>query len=104
MLKAYLNYPNSKVSVHYDLSCRQIQKMAKPHQRVVRIDQSSISAELQRFIMEQHDFASKPAENDMWIELDFTDAEFEFAVLGYLHRIVGKRYKRFSAAKIERHC
>jgi hypothetical protein len=49
MLKAYVNYPNPKVSIHQKDSCPEIQKMKKPGQRLVRIDATSISAELQRF-------------------------------------------------------
>jgi hypothetical protein len=104
MMKAYLNHPNSKVRAHYDLSCRQFQKMAKSNQRLVRINAGSISAELQRFIMQQHNFAPNADENDMWIELDFADAEFELALLGYLLQLVGNRYKRLAAITIERHC
>jgi hypothetical protein len=49
MLKVYVNYPNTRVSVHRSLSRQQIEKMAKPFQRVVRSNAESISTELRRF-------------------------------------------------------
>ena len=35
MLKAYLNYPNSRVTVHGDSTCEEIEKMEKQGQRRV---------------------------------------------------------------------
>src|SRR5437899_5571731 len=104
MLKIYVNYPNAKVSVHRDPSCGAIQKMAKPGQRLVRIDPTSISAELQRFRAKGYTFAANPAGNDMWLGTDFGDTDFEAAVIAYVHRIIGKHYSRLAQVAIENHC
>lgn len=104
MLRAYVNYPNPKVSVHRDPSCGAIQKMAKPRQRVVRIDPQSISAELQHFRAKHYTFAANPAGNDMWLEADFGDTDFEAAVIAYVHRLIGKHYSPLARVAIEEHC
>lgn len=104
MMKAYVNYPNKKVSVHGDSSCREIEKMAKPLQRVVRIDSRSVSAELQRFGGREYRFAAKRSVNDMWIEADFGDADFEAAVLAYVHRLIGAQCEPLARAGLVRHC
>lgn len=104
MLKAYVNYPNPKVSVHHDPSCGAIRKMAKPSQRLVRIDAGSISAELQRFRAKGYTFAANPAGNDMWVEADFADPDFEAAVIAYVHRLIGRHYSPLARVAIEKHC
>ncbi len=104
MLKAYVNYPNPKVSIHHDLSCRAIQKMAKPGQRVVRIDPSSVCAELQRFRGKGYTLAANSAGNDMWLEADLGDTDFEAFVIAYVHRLIGKHYSPLAKVAIENHC
>jgi hypothetical protein len=104
MLKAYNNYPNPKVRVHHNRSCAEIQKMGKVAQRVVHIGFRTISAELQRFSNKEHTFAANPAANDMWLEIEFGDTDFEAAVLAYVHRLIGKHYSPLSKVGIEQHC
>ena len=99
-MKAYVNYPNPKVRVHQDASCGEIQKMAKPGQRLVKINTASISAELQRFATKGYTFAANPAGNDMWIEADFGDTDFE----AYVHRLIGKHYPPLAKVAVDQHC
>jgi hypothetical protein len=104
MLKAYINYPNPKISAHHDRSCGAIQKMGKANQRLIRIDRTTISAELQRFASKEYTFAANPAGNDMWLEIDFGDANFEAAVLSYVHRLIGAHYSPLAEVEIQNHC
>lgn len=104
MLRIYVNYPNPRVTVHADPSCGYVRMMDKPQQRVVRIDPSTISVEIQRFIGKQYTFASQPDSNDMWLEIDFNDREFEEAVLWYVHRCLGRHYKPLRDSQIKTHC
>jgi len=104
MLKAYLNYPNPKVSTHRDPTCGAIGKMQKGGQRRVRINPTTLSSEIQGFARKEYRFASDATANDMWIELDFGDAEFERAVLAYIHRLVSRHCTRFGEVSIEHHC
>ena len=104
MLKAYVNYPNPKVRVHRNPECGAIQMMGKPDQRLVRIAPETISTELGRFSRKEYTFATNPAGNDMWLEIDFGDAEFESAVLGYIHRLIARHYTPFARVEITDHC
>ncbi len=104
MLKAYFNYPNSRVSVHHDPFCSRIRPMGKQGQRICRINITNIRHELQKFKDKQYRFQSTSDLNDMWLEIDFQDEEFEMAVVGYICRLLGHHYKRFSDSRLEIHC
>jgi hypothetical protein len=104
MIKAYVNYPNPHITVHQDLSCEEIQKMNKPDQRYVRINIATISVELEMFDNKEYIFAAHPGANDMWLEIDFSDSEFENAVLEYIRRSIGRHYSPFSRVVVESHC
>lgn len=51
-----------------------------------------------------HQFSSRAGLNDMWLEIDFNDSEFEMAVIRYIHHLLGRYYKPFQASQIEIHC
>jgi hypothetical protein len=104
MLMAYVNYPNPRLTIHANLSCGDIQKMRKPEQRYKRIDLMSVSGELQRFQSKEYTFATNPAGNDMWLEVDFNDADFEGAVIAYVQRLIGAHYSPLARVVIDRHC
>jgi len=65
MIKAYLNYPNSRVVAHTNVLCGDVQKMAKAKQRKISIDQNSFSVEIARFERNEHHFRSQSQFNDM---------------------------------------
>jgi hypothetical protein len=50
MLTAYINYPNPHFTLHSNPTCSEVRKMQKSGQRTVRIDRSTISIELSRFV------------------------------------------------------
>lgn len=111
MLKVYLNSPGKRVTVHRDPYCSDIQKMCKSPQRYIPINITNIHHELQKFKNKQYPFQAKPAsfngiwlKNDMWLEIDFQDEEFEMAVAGYIHRLLGQYYTRFSDSHLITHC
>jgi hypothetical protein len=103
VLLAYLNYPNERVSLHAT-RCGHIQQARKPDQRRIHLNLNSLGTELQRFVEEEHSFAAQAANNDMWLDIDFGDAEFQEAVARFIHRLRAKRYKRFRDCKVEWHC
>jgi len=104
VLCAYLNYPNSKVSVHADPECGHIQQADKLAQRRVRLAHGTIGAELPRFAGGEYPFASHSGANDMWLDLDFSDLEFELALVHHIRRLLAFRYKPFADCAVERHC
>ena len=103
MLQAYLNYPNSRVSIHGDAECREIEKMQKPEQRRVNIDRQSVERELARF-KEAHDFASTAPLNDMWVIVDLGSEHEEQRVLERIKAALDARYVPFRHASLKRHC
>ena len=104
MTRAYVNYPNAKVRLHGKAGCGHVQQARKTGQRLVTVDLGSLSAELARFAQRQHAFGSSSVNNDMWIEVNVGDAEFERAVVAFIHRSLANRYQRLAAAVEEIHC
>jgi hypothetical protein len=104
MLQAYLNYPNPHVFIHRRGGCPEIGKMTKVGQRRIRIDPAAISHELQQFAAKAYPFAADRLKNDMWLEVDFGDPDFELAVVEHVRHLVGMHYTPFAAVKVETHC
>lgn len=103
MLMVYLNSPNSRISAHRSPNCSRIQVMQKPNQRHCRIDATSISTELAKFANKQYRFQSTADLNDLWLEIDFGDEDFERAVLSYVLRLLGRHYS-FAKGRVRPHC
>lgn len=104
MIKVYVNYPNSKVTVHTDANCNSVQMQKKADQRYIKINAETISKELMNFQNRKYRFAADPEFNDMWLEIDFGNCEFEEAVANYIHSLLGKRYGPFARIKLDNHC
>ena len=104
MLKAYINYPNAYVTIHADCKCASVQQRHKRDQRVVRVGVSNLSGELTKFGAKDYIFKSQAEANDMWLHVDFGDAEFERAVVKHIRQLLGSHYTRIGRAKVEVHC
>jgi len=104
MLKAYLNYPNSRVTAHFDPDCSNIQPHRKSGQRHTRIDIATVSEVLTNFRNGVYAFAANPERNDMWLEISFGDPEFEQAVLTHICGLLGMHYSRFAGVRQTVHC
>ena len=103
MLQAYLNYPNSRVTVHGESTCEEIEKMEKLGQRRVYIDRNSLEGEVARF-RAAHGFASTAPLNDMWVTVDLGNLLEEQRVLDRIVAILAGRYAPFGRAVPSRHC
>ena len=103
-MKVYVNYPDRKFSIHRDPLCREVRKRRKPGQRHIRIDVNSGSTELGRFANKKHTFSSNSGANDMWLDIEFDDADFEKSVLKYVRQLIGKHYAPLGKAKLTTHC
>ena len=104
MLKAYINYPNSRATAHFDPNCGAIQAQQKANQRYCRINIEAISEELKNFHDKKYPFASFQERNDMWLEIEFNNRAFELAVLEYVCNLLGFHYTPFERLKPEIHC
>ncbi len=103
MLKAYLNYPNSRVTIHGDLTCAEIQKTRKQGQRSIYIDRNCRDGEIARF-QAAHRFASTTLLNDIWVTVNLEDVLEEQRVLDRIVAILVGRYAPFGHAVPSRHC
>jgi hypothetical protein len=103
VLYAYLNYPNARVSLHGTL-CGHIQQAQKTDQRRIVLNPDSLGTELRRFVKQEHDFAAQATNNDMWLDVDFADWEFEESIVRFIHRLLAARYKRFHDCTADWHC
>jgi hypothetical protein len=104
MIMAYINYPNPHISIHGNSACSSIQMQGKKGQRIARLDNSTISSQLKRFSAKDYRFGAQAEINDMWLDLNFGDVEFEVAVINYIKRILGGHYRPLASAKVDRHC
>jgi hypothetical protein len=62
-----------------------------------------MSRELVRFARKHYKFAAQAKANDMWLKVDFDDAESEKAVVVYIRWLLGKHYTRLALAPIKPH-
>ena len=102
MIHAYLNYPNPHLCVHGDPQCGQVGMHNKPNQRHVRLGLPTLSSGLETLIGLQ--FGSRSEINDVWIEADLDDVEFERACVALGVRRLAQRYGPFDGLAIETHC
>ena len=103
MIDVYLNYPNSCVSVHGQPTCPAIGQMRKAGQRRVRVDPGTRETELRKFTA-TYRFASKAEFNDMWVSVDLDTRQEEASVVAEIKKLLGRRYRPFREAAVERHC
>ena len=104
MIYVYLDYPNRRATVHCDLNCQHIRQAHKQGQRTAKINLARISDELGKFADKQYTFASNPSQNDIWLEIEFKDVDFEMGVAAYILRLAGKHYKRFRNLALKTDC
>lgn len=100
MLNAYLNYPNSAITVHRDPACAQIRSHRKQNQRSLKINLESMGEVLRDFIGARYVFASTAENNDMWLEIECGDEQLSHEVLGFIRRTLAKKYSPFRGASI----
>jgi len=58
-----------------------------------------MSKELLEFAENNHSFASHPEVNDMWLQIDCDDDDFELAVCSFVQRKLAERYTPFRKAE-----
>lgn len=104
MLYAYINYPNSRLTIHGCSDCNFIMKQEKVNRRKVLINPKTFSKEIDKFLLKEYRFSSFSSLNDMWLVLDFDDIKFENAILEYLLVILKKSYKPFNKVEFDIHC
>lgn len=104
MTNAYLNYPNSRMTIHADRTCLQIGKSGKQGQRVMGITRNSFAAAISQLDHKSFQLGSSAPVNDLWLTIDFGDLVFEEAVADYVLRLLRQRYSPLQGVQIKRHC
>ena len=103
-MKAYINYSDPSITAHKFTACDDAKAGPDEKIRHVMLNPESISKELDRFINNKHKFSEETYMNDMWINFDFQDTEFEMALLGYIKKLIGRSYKYLKSCEIQVHC
>lgn len=101
MIKAYINYPKTHVSIHCDLNCGYLS--SKPN-REISITMQSLSNILVTFINHEHRFKAEVDLNDMWLSVDLKDHDLEVAVIEFIIKKLAERYTPFGRIKPQIHC
>jgi hypothetical protein len=104
MINVYLNYPNSAATLHQTKDCPRIQQHHSVNQRIVKINPETIQTELEKFMNGEVPFRAEASANDMWLEIDFDDLEFEIETAKFVLRQLGKRYAAFDSLTPDIHC
>jgi hypothetical protein len=104
MIKTYINYSESKITVHRNPLCEHANVGPDQKIRHVLINQGSISKELERFRSGNHRFSDETYMNDMWLIFDFQDSEFELALVRYLQKTAGLSNSTILSSEIQLHC
>lgn len=104
MTHCYINYPRPHMTLHTDLSCSDIGKMAKVKQRKLKVTSVSFTQVLSLLSSDSFRLGSESSINDVWLVLDFGDSEFEEALARYLFRVLSLRYTPLAGSPIKTHC
>jgi hypothetical protein len=104
MLRVYVNSPASTVTIHKDPRCIYWPRADSPGARVIHLREATLSAELQLCREKEYRFAAQSGMNDIWLDVDFADPEFELATVKHVKLLLGKHYKRLREAPVRVHC
>jgi hypothetical protein len=104
MINVYLNYPNSIATIHQTSDCPRIHQHHTQNQRRLKIDLLTIETVLKTIMDGELEFRSEQGLNDVWLEIDFGDLEFEIAVIKFILRQLGKQYAPFDSLTPDFHC
>jgi hypothetical protein len=101
MIKVYINYPVTHITIHSDPNCR---FKPKPNQRNIIINLSTLSSELEKFFNNEYRFIPKAITNGMWLQINFNDLEFERAVVEYIRKLLSMHHEPFKRVIVKEHC
>jgi len=104
MIRVYINYPISHISIHSDPNCSRIMQAHKMNQRHIMVDQHNAEMIFKKFREKDYRFSSNSDFNDMWLDISLSSMEDELSFIGTVKRELGKHYKPFKMAKLSEHC
>jgi hypothetical protein len=92
MTSIYIDYPIPSFTPKHGIPAEDSRIHHKENQRVIRINAENFSTEIQPFILQQIKFSSTAGVNDLWVEIDFGDEQFELEIGKFIQRLLGQRY------------
>ncbi len=95
-MKAYINYPDPHITLHFDDNCSEIQKRRKPDQRVVAITDSTVREVLMDFINDKYRFGSDSEINDLWLDINVDNQKYGEALVIVIHAVIRQKYTRLN--------
>jgi len=104
MINVYVYYPNPHLTIYTKRTCNDIGKMKKPGQRTEKVTTASFSTVVPMLVSNKFQFGATAPKNDLWLEVDFDDEEFEKAFARYVLQQFAKRYRPFNGAHAKTHC
>lgn len=100
MIKVYLNYPNSSITIHCNSNCGKIQPQGKINQRECKITISNLVSELEKF-QNYYRFTADNRQNDMWLFIDLGNYNAEIDVVYKIQLLLSQRYQPIGNARIK---
>ena len=70
----------------------------KSNRRMIRISTDSFSDAMRPFLVGEVPFAFTSELNDLWLDLDFDDLEFEKSLAEHIQRLLARRYSPLKSA------
>jgi len=104
VIKVYVDAANARVTVHNNPNCAAARIKINQDQRTVLFNTDSLSRELRHLKSNEYRLLAVPHNNDIWLILDFQDAEFENALARHLMRLVGQSLKSAANWELQTHC
>ncbi len=98
MTSVYINYPNPHFSIEHGVTSLSRIRHEKDDRRLVTFTPHTLSSALLPFINAEVQFGASQAVNDMWLDLDFGNQEFEIALVKYIQTLLGRRYRPLADA------
>jgi hypothetical protein len=102
-MRAYFNYPNSKVTIHIHDGCSQIMKQSKLDRRFIRVRIDNLVTVLERIETGEINFRSEPEANDLWLDIDLQSQNYETSFVHLVHALLSDKYLPFRKSTVEFH-
>lgn len=93
MIYCYLNQPNKAKNVHLPDGCNHLHKHGGG--RELQINAGNLSQTINDFTQQRIDFSASGGTNDLRLQIDLGNIDYEKATFKYLTQLLGHRYRAF---------
>ena len=99
MTSIYIDYPDPHFAARVGVTAAERFRHGDIQRRVIRITPQTFSEDVRPFLVREVPFGASSGLNDLYLELDFDNVEFEAAIGKYLQAILGERYRPLATAE-----